>query len=200
AIVYLHSMCRPVGPDRKVAEELRVRGVGDVPERPAGISGLARWRLIGVFGTLRATEHQNVPIFVYAQVRASLADLARTEAENAHTPRVAHIRDQPPEERRWAIVPSKVSDTAIDSRGVNSCTQVIRLSKGCKPWPFQVALADYFEVLATGKMSSLCQIQIENIDAGGNMGLLYLDASSIASKGQPPPGVLLISLASCFLP
>src|SRR5262249_36528549 len=76
----------------------------------------------------------------------------------------------------------------------------IRLSKGCKPWPFQVALADYFEVLATGKMSSLCQIQIENIDAGGNMGLLYLDASSIASKGQPPPGVLLISLASCFLP
>src|SRR5215510_7743908 len=193
-------MCRPVGPDREVAEELWVRWVRDIPERPAGISRFARWGLIGVIGALRATEYQNFPIFVYAQVRASRADLAGNEAENAHVPRAAHIRDQHAEESRRAIVPSEVGDTAIYSRGVNSCTQVIGLSKGCKPWPLQVALADYFEVLATGKMSSLCQIQIKNIDSRGNLRLFYLDASSITAEGQPPICVLLISIASCPLP
>src|SRR5499433_3896103 len=88
----------------------------------------------------------------------------------------------------------------MNPRGLKTRAQPIFLGRRREPIPPEVAMAHDLEVLAARKVPGLFEVEVEDVNARGDMGLFDFDASSIALARRPPILILLALVAACSLP
>jgi hypothetical protein len=72
----------------------------------------------------------------------------------------------------------------MNPRGLKAGTQPVSLGIRREPVALKVAMPEYFEVLAAREMSSLCEVEIKDINSRRDRDLFHLFARSLG-RGCP---------------